>query len=73
MTTMPNTLTTSNAKPIWQSKTLWFNLISALVAVLALPELATLNLDPKMVALIMGVLNIILRFWTKEPVSVTGS
>ncbi len=59
-------------KPFWASKTLWANAI-AVVAAIAGGMSYDLGLDPEtqvaMVAAVMGVANIILRFITKSAVS----
>ncbi|MEZ4728851.1 MAG: hypothetical protein R3E79_17095 [Caldilineaceae bacterium] len=73
MTMMTNPVTTPTAKPIWQSKTLWLNMLSIALAVLAITEPGMLGLDPKMLLWITGILNILLRFVTNGPVSLTGS
>ena len=59
------------AKPMWQSKTFWFNLITLIVMVAGAmsdpqtygPEIA------KYAALVLPVGNVVLRWMTKEPVS----
>jgi uncharacterized membrane protein len=61
------------SKPFWESKTFWVNLVLALIAIL---ELATDALPlPEgsgvWLVFIIGVLNIVLRFVTVQPVSLT--
>jgi hypothetical protein len=61
-------------KAIYLSKTLWANVIAAAVAILGIEELKTL-LGPNALqyfALAQTVLNIVLRFVTTQPVSLTG-
>jgi hypothetical protein len=56
------------AKPWWHSKTLWFNLLSALVAVLQLQEVVTLvpaQYGSALAALI-AVCNVGLRLITSQ-------
>ena len=58
-------------KKPWQSKTLWFNGVAAALEILQL--FGPLNLmSPEMLALGMGVGNILLRLVTKQPVSLKG-
>ncbi len=60
------------AKPFYASKTLWVNLV-AVAAALTGAFGIDLGLDPEtqvtVVAAIMGVVNIILRFTTKSAIS----
>ena len=58
-------------KSAWSSKTFWVNLVASLAAVatmlgldLGLSEAA----QAEIVLVIMGVVNLILRFVTKEPI-----
>ena len=61
----------NKSKPIWASKTLWVNFL-AIVAAVAGAFGLDLGLDPATqlaaVGVIMGVVNIVLRFMTKAPV-----
>ena len=63
---------TNDSKTWWQSRTIWFNLVSALVVcgtVLADPSVAT---DPRLVALgssLLSAANIVLRIMTTIPVT----
>ena len=53
-------------KPFWQSKTLWANVITVVATILALPEVTGL-LSPdglKVVLVVQGALNVVLRFLT---------
>lgn len=54
------------AKPFWKSKTIWINII---VIVLTLLLSKLLGLDPVLEVSILGVVNIGLRFATKEGVT----
>jgi hypothetical protein len=57
-------------KKFYESKTLWFNVITVLLAVLALPELVSLIPEDSMpyIALANGIGNMILRFLTTQPI-----
>ena len=61
-------------KPFWASKTLWVNAI-AIIAAIAGAASVDLGLDPETqiaaVGIIMGVVNMILRFMTST--SITGA
>lgn len=58
------------SKPWWKSKTIWANVISAAVAVLLLvsqsPSFAEYG---EYLALAQGILNIVLRLVTTQPVT----
>lgn len=56
-------------KPLWQSKTLWANL--AMAALAFFPAIQG-KLDSEMIAVGMGVVNIILRLVTNKGVSVSS-
>jgi len=60
-------------KSIFASKTFWLNIAIALIGSVAtqVPDLAFLA-KPETLAIGAGILNIIMRFFTKQPVSVTG-
>lgn len=58
-------------KPIWQSKTAIFNLLGLGVGVLQLLGQANV-ISPDNLALMMGAGNLLLRFVTNQPVSLTG-
>jgi hypothetical protein len=61
-------------KPIWQSKTFWFNVIATGLDVLALTELG--GILPKEAAayitVLQGIGNILLRRISSGPVTLTG-
>lgn len=63
-----------DSKPFWASKTLWVNVIAGAVAV-GTAFGVNLGLDAEtqtaLVGGVMAVVNIILRFMTKAPVTVT--
>ena len=63
---------TVDPKPFYASKTLWVNLVAVVVALSGAFGI-DLGLDPEtqvtVVAAIMGVVNIILRFTTKSAIS----
>jgi hypothetical protein len=67
-------MTTEIPKPFWASKTLWINLI-ALVAAISTAFGVDLGLDPEaqiaIVGTVMSVINIVLRFVTRAPVSIS--
>jgi hypothetical protein len=62
----------NNAKPIWQSKTFWVQLLTILVSIAAFVEgQEWIQDNPTMVAIIgvvVGVLNIVIRSITRVPV-----
>lgn len=66
---------TMNGKPIVKSKTFWVNLITAVAGVLTTLGGSELVQDNPEVAgiaaTVLGVVNVVLRLVTKDPVSVT--
>ena len=60
-------------KSIFSSKVFWTNAIMLVLAIIGITDPAMLHMNPAHLAWIAGVLNIFLRFLTKQPVSVTGS
>jgi len=58
-----------DSKPFWQSKTFWVNIMAAVGMVVQ--SQTTYVLDPEMQAGIIVAINIILRFITKEGVSLS--
>ena len=62
-------------KPWWESKTMWINGLTVAAAILAfVVDTQTagglpFDLDPRWVALGLGVVNILLRMTTSQPVS----
>jgi hypothetical protein len=49
------------------SKTVWANVLSALAAFLALPELQSRGIDERDLLLALAAINIVLRFLPREP------
>lgn len=65
----PGTIT--NTKPIYKSKTLWLNVIGAVIIFLnVLPNLG-LPIPADFQALILAILNILNRFQTQDKVTLT--
>lgn len=61
----------SEVKPAWQSKTLWMNLVGA-VLVLAWPAAGdVVAQNPEVVAVVWAALNMALRFLTKGAVQIS--
>lgn len=62
-----------DSKPFWESKTFWINLVSAPLTYVAVK--LGLNLTPDLeatvVAGIIGGINIVLRFLTKDKVTLS--
>ena len=62
----------SGLKRIWDSKTVWFNVITIILAVIALPEFVSI-ISPSLlpyIALVNSVGNLLLRvFFTSQPVT----
>lgn len=60
-----------NGKPFWRSKTFWFNVLALIVMVANAFGFADFQADPEvsqMAFVIVTVVNLVLRFVTKEPV-----
>ncbi len=62
---------TTIAKPIWQSKTFWLNVIGVVVIILQTVLGADLPISPEIQATILGILNILNRFQTQDRVTLT--
>jgi hypothetical protein len=58
-----------NSKSLWQSKTFWFNCVSALL-MLAQWAAGQDLINPDVAAIAIAVLNIALRIITRKPVHV---
>lgn len=56
-------------KPFWQSKTVWFNLVTAVLAVLALPEFVHLVPTSWLpyIGLVSAIGNTVLRSVSTQP------
>lgn len=58
------------AKPFWQSKTIWVNVVALLVAIIT-----SLNINPswwpQFSIVALGIANVILRFLTGEPIDLS--
>jgi len=57
-----------DGKPIWRSKTFWFNVIALVVFVATRFGYADFTPDPDLMAAAAAILNIVLRLVTREPV-----
>lgn len=60
-----------NGKPWWASKTIWINLIAVVATLLAVTVGFEMDatFQAEIVAVVMGIVNIVLRFVTVEPVN----
>lgn len=58
-------------KGFWKSKTFWFNVLAIVVAVAGQLGYADFAADTELVAVVVGVVNVLLRFLVKQPVTVT--
>ena len=60
-----------DGKPFWASKTIWVNGVSVLAAILGAAGIASIGVEvqAEAVAVVMGVINIVLRFMTDKPVA----
>lgn len=56
-------------KPFWKSKTVLFNVVAVLVFVVSAFGYASFTPDPEVMALVAAVLNVVLRFWTSQPIT----
>lgn len=56
-------------KQWWQSKVVWLNFIGIVLAILSLAS-QTFDLDVNIVAFVIGVGNIILRFLDGKPIAI---
>ncbi len=59
------------SKPFWQSKTLWFNVLAAGVFVAGSAGYADFAPDADVMAVVAAVLNVVLRFVTRQPVALS--
>ena len=58
-------------KPFWQSWTIWANIVATVVFVLDRVLQLGLVTDPEVAALLLAVLNLLLRFKTKTGVTLS--
>lgn len=58
-----------DAKPWYKSKTIWANAIALAAIIASRFGVEPIEYTGDQLALIMTVLNLILRFWTKKPVT----
>ena len=58
------------SNPFWTSRTIWVNGVSVIAAILGAAGIASIGAEvqAETVAVIMGVINIVLRFMTDKPV-----
>lgn len=61
------------AKSIFLSKTFWVNVLSILVTVFNQDFLTGLGLSPQYQIIVLGVINLILRLITTQPVEILPS
>lgn len=57
-------------KPFWESKTIWVNFLTIVAAIIVIPEF---NIPAEVVALVLAIVNAILRFMTGKPLKVKSS
>ena len=59
-------------KDWWHSKTVWINIGTMLLAILALPQVSEF-ISPQTIITIQGAVNIVLRVWFSDtPISAVG-
>jgi hypothetical protein len=64
-----------HAKPFWESKTMWINILTVAAMILSfvvdtqMDGGLPLDLDPRWVAMALGIINIILRAVTNQGVT----
>jgi len=62
------------SKPIWASKTFWFNILAVLIGVagqFGFGEFVADDWTAQAIIVAVAVINIILRFWTTQAVRLT--
>ena len=64
-----------DGKPFWKSKTFWVGVLTILVGFLSTLDLGGFGLEPEIlrsvqavITMVVGLINIVLRFVTKEPI-----
>ena len=65
---MVNEPVEQGAKAFWKSKTLWFNLLAAVVILAGYLGYQDFKPDATWLALVTAVINFVLRFWTDRPI-----
>lgn len=58
-------------KSIFASKTIWFNVLTALAAIIAAPEIASV-ISPQTLLIAVTIINVALRLITTQPVGIMG-
>jgi uncharacterized membrane protein len=56
-------------KGFWKSKTFWFNVLAVVVAIAGQVGFAEFEPDAELIAVIVGIVNVILRFAVKQPLT----
>lgn len=65
------TVSAVQSKPLWKSKTFWFNIIATIIALLSAPQIVELvgpAVGVSTVTAVVAALNVIVRLWTHGPV-----
>jgi len=60
-----------NTKKPWLSKTLWMNVILAVLAIAYQPAADFIGKNPEIVAAFWGGINVLLRWITKKEISIS--
>lgn len=63
---------TTQTKPFYKSKTIIINTVLLILGILAMPEINYLHINQQYIEGAALVLNIILRFYTDKPISLSG-
>jgi hypothetical protein len=58
-----------SSKTLWVSKTFWANVLTVVAMLLGVPE--QLGVDPKYAVTALAVVNVVLRWLTGQPVTLT--
>ncbi len=56
-------------KGFWKSRTFWFNVLAVIVAVAGQFGFAGFEPDAEVIAVVVGIVNVLLRFATRQPVT----
>lgn len=63
----------STPKPIWRSRTFWFNVLTAFVGILAVLGQSPLTAEfTEHILVGVGIINVVLRLVTTRPVELTS-